>query len=308
MELGYLKTLVVVAEMESFSRAAAILCVTQSAVSRRIQFLEEHYAKQLLDRTGAALKPTAAGALLIEKAKKVLEIEKEIHAGLQELDNNQSISLCCTHPFGIAYLPGVLKEYFLRHADTNGIKCVFEMPDRALAGLRGKNYDLAILEHCPDLDLSPFTAYPLPHDEMVFVTPPALGINSSTVDIDLLLMERLYCKMDCSCAKRFLDNNMLAIGRDSGEFRNTVFFDDIPFIIREVLAGNGISFISRSIVAPHLENGTLRAHHVKGFNHVRPRSLILTGRNKLCPALRDLIKRIYHVFELHPPDFLSTTT
>jgi len=46
METRYLKTLVATVEEGSFSRAAEVLYITQSAVSQRIKFLEEHFGQK----------------------------------------------------------------------------------------------------------------------------------------------------------------------------------------------------------------------------------------------------------------------
>lgn len=48
METMYLKTLIVAAEKGSFSKASTELCITQSAVSQRIKFLEERYVASSL--------------------------------------------------------------------------------------------------------------------------------------------------------------------------------------------------------------------------------------------------------------------
>jgi len=58
MELVYLRTFVQSLEAGSFSKAADALCVTQSAVSRRIKFLEDQYGYPLLDRSGPLLAAT----------------------------------------------------------------------------------------------------------------------------------------------------------------------------------------------------------------------------------------------------------
>lgn len=301
MDFVYLKTLVQVALLGSFSKAAVTLCVTQSAVSRRIKFLEDHYGRQLLDRNGTALKPTEAGTILVEKAQKVLAIEKEILESLLATGDSHRISLCCTAPFGVAYLPGIMKDFMLQHADTSDLRFVFEMPEEALEGLRKNIFNLAVLEHCVDLDLTGFSTYPLPDDEMVFVSAPQLGVTSPLVELDRLIRERLYCKKDDSCAKRFLDKSLQVIGRNSDEFKSTVFFDDIPVIIREVIAGDGITFVSRSIVVKQLEDGSLLAHHVNGLNHARRRTLVLNDPQNPDPMLRDFILGIYTAFHLTPP-------
>ena len=68
METRYLNTLVAVVETGTFSKASESLHITQSAVSQRIKFLEEHFGQQLLDRSGQRLALTAAGQLVFNKA------------------------------------------------------------------------------------------------------------------------------------------------------------------------------------------------------------------------------------------------
>ncbi|MBU5638433.1 LysR family transcriptional regulator [Geomonas sp. Red69] len=301
MDFTNLKTLVVSVECGSFSKAAEILCVTQSAVSRRIKILEDHYGQLLLDRSGLAMKPTAAGQLLVEKARQVLKMEQEFLYELQLLARKRKISFCCTAPFGISFLPDIFTRFMSRNSQTSELSFVFDMPEGALKGVREKLYDLVLIEFCEDLNLEDFAVYALPDDEMVFVSRPAFGIDAKVVDVETMLGQRLYCKKSGCCARRFLEKSMHVIGRDAAEFRNTVYFDDIPFIIKAVQAGEGITFISRSVVAAHLADGSLVSHQVRGFAPSRPRRLVLEKNRNLDPTLSDLIEEIFHRFSLAPP-------
>jgi DNA-binding transcriptional LysR family regulator len=305
MDFTNLRTLLVSVECGSFSKAADVLCVTQSAVSRRIKLLEDHYGQILLDRSGIALKPTAAGRLLVEKARQVLKVEQECLYELQQLAQKRKISFCCTAPFGISFLPDIFTRFMSRNSQTSELSFVFDMPEGALKGLKEKMYDLVLIEFCEDLNLDEFVAYPLPDDEMVFVSSPDFGIETKVVDVETMLKQRLYCKKSGCCARRFLEKSMHAIGRHADEFRNTVYFDDIPFIIRAVQAGEGVTFISRSVVAPHLAEGSLVSHHVHGFAPSRPRRLVLERNRSLDPTLFDLIEEIFHRFSLAPPPELT---
>jgi len=308
MDFTNLKTLVESVRLGSFSKAAESLCVTQSAVSRRMKILEDHYGQQLLDRSGPILKTTAAGELLLEKARQVLKIEQDFLRDIQLLAQKRKISFCCTVPFGVSYLPDIFTEFMSRNSQSSDLNFVFEMPETALKGLRENLFDLVLIEYCEDLNLSEFSVFPLPDDEMVFISAPGFGgIGSSLVEIETMLPQRLYCKKNGCCARRFLEKSMQAMGRDAGEFSNTVFFDDIPFIIRAVMAGEGITFISRSIVGPYLDNGSLVSHQVNGFDRARPRRLVLQQGRGLDPLLLDFIKGIFHRFTLAPPASLFAT-
>lgn len=305
MDFQLLKTFLHVAALGSCSKAAAALFITQSAVSRRIKQLEDHYGKPLLERSGVALRPTAAGQVLIEKARQILEIEKQLVESLGDSRSKEKISFCCTPSFGIGRLPSALNEFMAHHAETTDLKFVFDMPEAALEGVDNGRFDLALIEHCDDLDLFGFITHPLPEDEMVFISSPARGIVTGETGIERLIGERLYLKNEEGCAKRFLDKNMRTIGRDGSEFRNTVYFDDLPFIISEVLAGKGISFVSTGLVAPKLANGSLTAHRIAGFNHHRPRTLVLSRELKRSPAFAAFIGSLFASFAATPPPHLA---
>src|ERR1700760_1991369 len=71
--LEELHTFVVVAEERSFTRAAARLGVSQSALSYSIRMLEKRLGVQLLARTTRSVSATAAGAALLAELAPAME-------------------------------------------------------------------------------------------------------------------------------------------------------------------------------------------------------------------------------------------
>jgi len=274
METRYLKTLVVAVEAGSFSKAAELLYITQSAVSQRIKFLEERYGYQLLDRSGPVLNPTEVGQMVLEKARSVLEKENELLESLRRYDGAKRLSLCCTPTFGTAYLPEVLNGFMREHTDLADLKFIFHQPDAALRGLEKRDYDLAIIEHCDSLDLAPYVTYTLPQDELVVVSSPAQRLGS-LVEIAQLLPCRLYARKDGCSSKQLLSQNLTALELDFSHFKGVIVSDDLRLTIQTVLDGNGISFLSKSLVRSQLQTGELVASHIVGFNHFRCRTVVL---------------------------------
>jgi DNA-binding transcriptional LysR family regulator len=83
--LPYLKTFVVVVELESFAQAALALGVSTPSVSKQINKLEEIVGLQLLVRTTRKMALTDAGARFYEQCKRVLEeveVAEEIVTGM----------------------------------------------------------------------------------------------------------------------------------------------------------------------------------------------------------------------------------
>ena len=68
-----LQALVEVADSGSFTQAAQTLCLTQSAVSRKIQQLESHFGISMFVRTSRSLQLTAEGEQVLASARHILE-------------------------------------------------------------------------------------------------------------------------------------------------------------------------------------------------------------------------------------------
>jgi DNA-binding transcriptional LysR family regulator len=298
MESIYLKTFIEVIAAGSFSKAADTLCVTQSAVSRRIKFLEEQYDCELIDRTGPVLIPTSHGRLVLEKAQKLMEIERELLVGLKSLGDDKTISCGCTPAFGIAYLPAILKEFMLQNADLNNLKFIFDMPEAIVKGLRENIYDLAVVEHCQCFDLSEFRTWSLSRDDMVFISSPTLNLAAPEADIEALTSHHLYSRKEGCCSYEFLKKNMERVGRSLNDFEKIIIFDDLHLIIRAVTAGEGIAFISRSLVTKELEEGLLCGHLVSGFLHEKNRTLAVVEESLRDPVVKNFLDCLFKFSEL----------
>lgn len=75
MELRNIRTFLAVADERHFGRAAAILNITQPALTQRIQALEQELGIQLLRRNAREVRLTPAGEALLEHAKRLVQDE-----------------------------------------------------------------------------------------------------------------------------------------------------------------------------------------------------------------------------------------
>ncbi|MDD5284905.1 MAG: LysR family transcriptional regulator [Desulfuromonadaceae bacterium] len=296
MKSEYFQTLVEAIITGSFSKAAEKLFVTQSAVSRRIQFLEEHYGFPLIDRSGPVLVPTEAGRIVMEKANKMIAIEKELVQDLHEYEHKTGVSFCCTPAFGIAYLPEIMKNFMLLYSSTSEMNFSFELPDKVIEGLREGIYQVGVIEHYERYDLSGFESIELPDDELIFVSSPILGIEEQEATIDQLINYDLYVRKEGCCSSKLLGFNMKNIGRSCTEFPRIIVCDDLHLIINRVCEGSGITFVSRSLVDQHIRQGILKEHRIPGFNHTHHRTLIVNNRSPSTPLLREFIAEILSAF------------
>jgi DNA-binding transcriptional LysR family regulator len=299
MESIYLKTLIEVVRTGSLTKAAETLHVTQSAVSRRIKFLEESYDRSLLDRSGPLLIPTPEGQLVLKKAGEILDLEKELLSELSSLERKQELAFICTPTFGIVHLPDILREFMLKSSEAGNLKFLFEMPEKIVRGLKKGLFEMAVIEHCQCFDLSDFETVALPGDEMVFAVNPALGITDELTDIESLFAQTLYARDEGCCSRTLLENNLQAMGRTTSEFRQIVTYDDLHIIVQALLNGEGVAFISSEIIAPYVRSGRLTTFKIAGFTHQRCRTFlfnnILTAGSPAAQFVETLLERFPQV-------------
>ncbi|MDW7643847.1 MAG: LysR family transcriptional regulator [Desulfuromonadales bacterium] len=301
MESTYLKTLLEVVRTGSLTKAADTLCVTQSAISRRIKFMEEQYGYELIDRSGPVLTPTAVGELVVDKARKILEIEQELFSGLGLLKSKKALAFVCTPTFGIIYLPEIMRDFILSNPDTGDLKFGLEMPETIVKGLKEGAYEMAVVEHCQCFDLADFETIPLPGDEMVFAVSSKLNLAGPQASLDDLFEHTLYSRSEGCCSRTLLENNLNNMGMDIGRFNRTVIYDDVHIIVDALIRGEGVGFISTDLIRSHVKEGRLQELRVEGFIHQRNRTFIHSGCLPECNAGRAFVRAIMAHFNLELP-------
>ena len=84
-----LKVFFTVANRLSFTKAAKELFITQPAISKHIQELEEQYKIKFFERNGSKISLTNAGELLLKHTKNIFEVYREIDFDMSALINRQ---------------------------------------------------------------------------------------------------------------------------------------------------------------------------------------------------------------------------
>jgi LysR family nitrogen assimilation transcriptional regulator len=90
VELRHIRYFISVASLRSFSKAAGVLNVAQSALSRHVQHLEVELGTQLLFRTTRGVVPTEAGLRLIEMGETLLRYVSELRDEISAAAENPS--------------------------------------------------------------------------------------------------------------------------------------------------------------------------------------------------------------------------
>jgi len=279
METRYLKTFVEVVKIGSFSRAAEVLHITQSAVSQRIKFVEEQYGVPLIDRNGSVITATDAGRALLKKSQLILMLENEIDGMLDEFKTDSRLSVGCTPTFGTVYLSKILSRFYLVNSEKARVKSHVNSPDNVLKGILKNEYDLAVLEHWKEINVANIVCTPLPPDELTIVSAPLMGFPEGPTSLSELLKQRLIARRDGCSSRGLLANNLAQFGKDITDFKSIVVHDDLSMTIQTALAGLGLAFVSKCLVREHIEKGSLLEHTVEGFSCFRSRSIVFNRKH-----------------------------
>lgn len=110
LDLDLLRTLVAIADHETFGAAAEAVQRTQSAVTQQMQRLEEQLGLTLFERQGRSKLLTRHGKKLLEYARQLLTINDEALRMLREGDLTGSLRIGAPHDVADTILPVLLSH------------------------------------------------------------------------------------------------------------------------------------------------------------------------------------------------------
>ena len=288
--LNDLLSFVTVAREGSFTRAAALLGVTQSALSQAISGLEAKLEIRLLTRTTRSVSPTVAGERLVQAiGHRFDEIEAELDV-LTEMRDKPAGTVritCGDHIVRTTLLPKIaplLKEFpdIKVEFDVNyGFRDI--VADRFDAGVR--------LGDTIDKDM---IALPIgPKLRMAAVASPAYFANNPAPKTPRDLVAHRCINM------RFPTHGGLYVWEfeRQGERLNVrvdgqVVLNSTPHIVLASLEGLGIAFLPEDEFAPHIQEGRL----VRVLQDWCPKfagyHLYYPSKRQLSPAFQLVVKAL----------------
>ena len=115
LDIVVLRTFVAVVEAKGFTRAAAFVNLTQSAVSLHIKRLEEQVGRRLFDRTASKLALTSDGEILLSYAQRILALEEEVKTRLGHPEPEGLVRFGAPEYFDPGTLASLLAQFNSRY-------------------------------------------------------------------------------------------------------------------------------------------------------------------------------------------------
>ena len=146
MEFRHLRYFVAVAEELSFTRAAAVLHVAQSAVSAQIRFLEGSIGVTLLERNSRRVELTGAGRTFLQGAKKLLFDLEEIARQTRRIGQAETgqLAIGFIGAQSHEWMPLVLRRFRQKYPDVE-VTLTEMVPSAQLEALLTHRLDLGVV-------------------------------------------------------------------------------------------------------------------------------------------------------------------
>lgn len=262
-------TFIWAAKLNSFTKAAQMLNLTQPAVTQHIKQLEEHYKVKLFKKVGRQIYLTEEGELLFKYAKEIeansLFIERTLN---NKSALNKRYNVGTTLTIGEFVLPHILGQYKRQHENIDVIVHVYNT-DENLKRLTSGELDLSIVEGL--FDKSRFKYKKMRDDELVLVASPASTFASrGEVSLeDVAYSGKLILREKGSGTRMVFENKLSDLGLSLADLKVYMEVGSIGAIKSLVQANLGYTVVSREAVKKEVREGLLAVVPVKGIRIMR---------------------------------------
>lgn len=144
IDLHQLEQFVAVARARNFTRAAVELHLSQPALSRSIQKLEDQLGQPLFERKPREVVLTDLGELFLERAKEILNLVEDTFSLLAEAGRQGRVRLGAIPTIAPYFLPHLLSQFSKTHANIS-VVVLEDTTDNLIKRCSHGEIDLAIL-------------------------------------------------------------------------------------------------------------------------------------------------------------------
>ncbi|MGX1475955.1 UNVERIFIED_CONTAM: DNA-binding transcriptional LysR family regulator [Streptomyces canus] len=267
MDLALLRTFVTVHRAGSFTRAAALLGLSQPAVTSQIRTLERQLGRPLFLRQARGVTPTTIGDELAHKAAPHLDALVEItETGPDDESSLRTLHLAGPPEFTAERALPALTELTGEDGQGYALRASFGNAEETLEGLAAGHHDLAISTARPRGAL--LTASTLCDEEHVLVAAPSWagqigsGAALETVrEVKRALAFENVPVIEVHESLPFVSRYWASVFDSRPAAPGTVVVPDLRAVLACAVAGAGLAVLPRYLCAAALERGDVVALH-----------------------------------------------
>ncbi len=283
MDIHRLMVFCKVIDLQSFTKAAEAVCLTQPTVSEHIRALEDSLGEKLIDRLGREILPTPAGKVLYQYAREIIQLRDKAVQAIEKFKGNLSGSLqigASTIP-GTYILPrliGTFKATYPSIQITLKIGSSGEVVQKILDGsvefgMIGARWDekrISLEEIYSD-------------DVILVVYPGHPWVGRTDVDVEELADMPFILRERTSGTRLVAAQSLESAGFSPSRLNVVAEMGSTEAVRQAVKAKIGIAIISEHAVKEDIERGTLCTVGLKGTRIHRTFYLAQRKNRELSP-------------------------
>ena len=289
MQIENFKIFADLVETKSFSKAAKLNGITQSAVSQQARAMERNFKTLMIDRSQKQFNLTREGQRIYEAAKEILHIYEKLESELQEMKKviSGTIRISTIYSIGLHELPPYVKR-FLQEFPSVNVRIEYRRSNLVYEDILHNAVDFGLVafpQKQRQIEMIPFR-----NDRLVLITHPNHPLAKGT-EVDLkTLAGHKFIGFDPDIPTRkavdtiFRDNKL--------EITPVMEFDNIETVKRAVEIDHGIAIVPQATVVQEQKQGTLAVLTFKGKDFTRPLAILHRKGRVLTPAMKKFIETL----------------
>lgn len=278
MHLRTLELFCAVADQRSFSKAAGVVDLTQSAVSQAIGQLEDSLGVTLIDRSKRPLNLTTAGKTYYRGVRQLLgnyrRLEQEVVSTSKQLQGEVRVG--AIYSVGLSYMPEASEAFERLHPDVD-LRIAFGRNERVAEMTLDGSVDFGLVSFPKNTNRLRSILW---QQEPIRLVCSAGHAFSNRTDVSLQDLQGIeMVGFDRGLELRNLVDQHLQQAGVSVDVR--MEFDNADSIVRAIEANRGIGILPEAVVRRETAAGTLRVVACQALRITRPLGIIFRRSGKM---------------------------
>lgn len=287
MQIDNFKVFADLVETKSFSKAAKLNGITQSAVSQQARAMERQYKTLLIDRSQKQFQLTREGQRVYEAAKEILHQYEKLNSELQEMKKviSGTIRIATIYSIGLHELPPYIKRFLQEFPQVN-VRIEYRRSNLVYEDLLHNSVDFGLVAF--PQKVRQLEAIPFREDQLVLICHPQHPL-AKVGEVDL--KQLAGCKFvgfDPDIPTRKAVDMIFREQRI--EIDPVMEFDNVETVKRAVEIDAGLAVVPQATVTQEVKQGTLAEVHFRNRSFTRPLSLLHRKGRVLTPAMRKFVE------------------
>jgi len=273
-------------ETSSFSKAAEVNGITQSAVSQQVRAIERKFNVRLIDRRSRTLTLTEQGKAFLAASRDIVDAYENLGHRLASISNfvEGVVRLATVYSIGLHELPPYLRAFRRLHPGVD-VKVDYCRYSEVYEAVRDGSCDLGLVAYpARQAGLRVMTFW---RDKLVLICGPGHRLaKKKAVRLRDLVGEKFVAFEPDLPTRKEIDKRLRARGV---RIKPILEFDNIETVKRAVGVEEAVSIVPEICVRDEVRGDTLVAVEIDEPDMWRPLGALVKRNSEPVPALKEFL-------------------